>query len=129
MKRLGQVVLAVVGLVVGGIGVLALREATLSTHRKVTGAARTTIVLEAEVKDTEHNQTLDETVEAILVACRLEVSSDLEADPRPLGDGILRGAASCRPLDESNRRQFRGCLEDWTLDHLLIDVLSLESTA
>ena len=40
MKRVGQVALAVVGLIVGAIGVLALREATLSTHRKVTEAAR-----------------------------------------------------------------------------------------
>ncbi len=128
MKRMGQVVMAVIGLVVGAIGVLALREATLSTHRKVTEAKRTTIVIEAEVKGTEHNQTLDETVEAILVACRLEVSSDLEAEPRPLGDGIYE-ATLVPALDESNRRQFRGCLEDWTLDHLLVDVLSVESTA
>ena len=128
MTRAGQAALAVVGLIVGAIGVLALREATLSTHRKVTDAARTTIVIEAEVKGTEHNQTLDETVEAILLACRLEVSSDLEADPRPLGDGIYE-ASLVPALDESNRRQFRGCLEDWTLDHLLVDVLSVESTA
>ncbi len=128
MKRAGQVALAVVGLVVGMIGVLALREATLSTHRKVTDAARTTIVIEAETKGTEFNQTLDETVEAILQACRLEVSSDLESDPRPLGDGVYE-ATLVRPVDESNRRQFRGCLEDWTLDHLLVDVLRLESTA
>jgi hypothetical protein len=127
MKRLGRVVLAVVGLVVGAIGVLALREATLSTHRTVTDAERTTLVIEAEVKGTEHNQTLDETVEAILTACRLEVSSDLEGDPRPLGDGVYE-ASLVPPLDESNRRQFRGCLEDWTLDHLLVDVLRIEST-
>ena len=128
MKRGGQVALAVVGLIVGAIGVLALREATLSTHRKVTEAARTTIVIEAEIKGTEHNQTLDEIVEAIVVACRLEVSSDLEGDPRPLGDGIYE-ASLVPALDESNRRQFRGCLEDWTLDHVLVDVLSFESTA
>jgi hypothetical protein len=29
-------------------------------------------------------------------------------------------------MDETNRRQFRGCLQDWTVDHLRIHVLSLE---
>ncbi|HEY8058449.1 MAG TPA: hypothetical protein VID94_06845, partial [Acidimicrobiales bacterium] len=24
-------------------------------------------------------------------------------------------------MDQTNRRQFRGCLEDWTLDQLLVD--------
>ena len=113
----------------GAIGVLALREATLSTHRKVTEAARTTIVIEAEIKGTEHNQTLDETVEAI--AGRLPPRGQLRSRGRPAAVRRRRSTrrASCPALDESNRRQFRGCLEDWTLDHLLVDVLSLESTA
>jgi hypothetical protein len=126
MKRAAQLALAAVGLVVGVIAVLSLKEATLSTHRKVTEADRTVIVLHASVHGEEHRQTLNETVEAVLVACRLEVSSDLEADPRPLGDG--RFEASLVPaLDETNQRQLRGCLEDWTLDHLKVDVLSVES--
>jgi hypothetical protein len=28
-------------------------------------------------------------------------------------------------LDQTNRRQFRGCLEDWIVDHLQLDVVEL----
>jgi hypothetical protein len=28
-------------------------------------------------------------------------------------------------MDETNRRQFRGCLEDWLVDHIRLDVVSL----
>ena len=129
MRIVWRVLLSVVGLAVGGVAVLALKEATLSTHRKVTEASHTVIVLEAKVHGEEHRLTLDETVEAVLVACRLEVSSDLERDePKPLGGG--RFEASMVPaLDETNQRQLRGCLEDWTLDHLKVDVLSVRSAA
>jgi hypothetical protein len=29
-------------------------------------------------------------------------------------------------LDETNRKQLRGCLEDWTIDSVRADVVSLE---
>ena len=126
MKIVGRLALAAVGLLVGAVAVLALKEATLSTHARVTDASHTVVVLRASVHGEEHRQTLDETVEAILIACRLEVTSDVVGDPHALGGGVFR--ASLAPaLDETNRRQLRGCLEDWTLDHLKVDVLSLES--
>jgi hypothetical protein len=28
-------------------------------------------------------------------------------------------------MDETNRRQFRGCLEDWVVDQVRLDVVSL----
>jgi hypothetical protein len=28
-------------------------------------------------------------------------------------------------LDETNRRQFRGCVEDFMIDHLQIDVIDM----
>jgi hypothetical protein len=128
MRIAGRVLLAVVGVALGTVAVIALKEATLSTHRKVTEASHTVVVLRAQVHGQEHRQTLHETVEAVLVACRLEVSSDLEADPEPLGQDVFR--ASLAPaLDESNQRQLRGCLEDWTLDHLKVDVLDVRSEA
>jgi hypothetical protein len=128
VKTAARVVLAAVGLVAGTLAVLALKEATLSTHHAVTDASRTVVVLRAKVHGQEHRQTLDETVEAVLVACRLEVSSDLEADPVPLGDDLFR-ASLVPALDETNQRQLRGCLEDWTLDHLKVDVLDVRSAA
>jgi hypothetical protein len=29
-------------------------------------------------------------------------------------------------MDETNRRQFRGCLEDWLIDHVRLDVVTLQ---
>jgi hypothetical protein len=126
VRRLGQAALAVVGLVIGAFAVLSLRNATLSTHERVHDAERTVVIVRASVHGNEHNQTLDESVEALLTACRLEVTSDLEEDPLPLGDGRFR-ATLVPALDDTNRRQFRGCVEDWTIDQIRADVLLLES--
>ena len=58
------------------VAVLALREATLSTHEPSRLADR--VVVSAETKGGEQNQTLAEMVEAQLLTCRLEVTSDLD---------------------------------------------------
>jgi hypothetical protein len=29
-------------------------------------------------------------------------------------------------MDETDQRQFRGCLEDWVIDHVQADVVRLE---
>ena len=122
-----RVALGAVGIAVGVVGVLALREATLSTHQDVDATSTAVLVLDAESKDREHGRTLDEMVEALVLSCRLEVGdSDL--------DGVIerhpgnRYVATFRPaLDQTNRRQLRGCLEDWTIDHVRLDVVSLIS--
>jgi hypothetical protein len=121
--RLGRIALGVVGLGIGIVAVLALREATLSTHEEV-AARETDLVLSAKTKGGEPNQTLSEMVEAQLLGCRLEVESDLSGPIERLGDGRYR-AVLVPALDESNRRQFRGCVEDWVIDHVQLDVLEL----
>lgn len=125
MKKptLAGVLLGVVGLGLGVGGVLALREATLSTHESV-DAIETEIVVHARTKGGETRQTLPEMVDAQLQACRLEVSSDLTGPIESLGDGRYR-AVLTPALDQTNRRQFRGCVEDWLIDHVLIDVVDL----
>jgi hypothetical protein len=120
-----RVLLGAIGLVIGFAGVLALREATLSTHEAVSGR-ETRLVVSASTKGGERNQTLDEMVEAQVQACRLEVTSDLDGDIESLGDGRYR-AVLVPALDETNRRQFRGCLEDWVIDHVQIGVVELEN--
>ena len=61
-------------------------------------------------------------VEALLLTCRLEVSSDVVGRIRVEGDGRFR--AVLRPaLDATNQKQLRGCLEDWTIDSLRVDVV------
>jgi hypothetical protein len=121
--RPGRVALGIVGLGLGVVGVLALREATLSTHQRVTGRGME-LLLSAKTKGGEKSQTLSEMVEAQLLACRLEVNTDLDGPIEPLGNGRFR-AVLALPLDQTNRRQFRGCLEDWIVDHLQLDVVQL----
>jgi hypothetical protein len=121
--RLGRIALGVVGLGIGIVAVLALREATLSTHEEV-DARETDLLVSAKTKGGEPNQTLAEMVEAQLLNCRLEVESDLSGPIERVGDGRYR-AVLVPALDESNRRQFRGCVEDWIIDHVQLDVLEL----
>ncbi len=120
-----RVVLAVVGLAIGTTAVLLLREATMSTHQPVSPDSRVTVVLEVETRSPERDQRPSEMVTALLALCRLEVNSDLVGEVDPLGDGRYQ-AVLTPALDQTNRRQFRGCVEDWTIDGLWADVVALD---
>jgi hypothetical protein len=82
------------------------------------------LVVSAKTKGGERSQTLSEMVEAHLLSCRLEVNSDIDGPIERLGGGRYR-AVLVPALDQTNRRQFRGCLEDWIIDHLQVDVIEL----
>ena len=69
-------------------------------------------MVKARVNGGEPGQTLDEMVEAQLVACRLEVSSDIIGEVEPLATHGYYKAVLKPSMDETDRRQFRGCLED-----------------
>ena len=123
VARLG---LGLTGLAVGVVAVLALREATLSTHDRVAPDSQTEVVVTARTRGAEQNQTLAEMVEAVLSTCRLEVASDLTGPVVAIGPNRFRTVLA-PALDQTNRRQFRGCVEDWTLDQVLVDVVSVSS--
>jgi len=118
-----QLLLGLVGLTIGVVGVLALREATLSTHQSVT-ARRIEVLISADTKGGEAGQSLEEMVEAQLLTCRLEVNSDLLGRVERLEEGRFR-AVLTPSLDETNRRQFRGCVEDWMIDHVRLNVTDM----
>ena len=124
-KLLTRLGLGAVGLAVGALLVSGLREATLSTHDEpIMPGSTSELVIDARSHQTEPGQTLDEMVEAQVLSCRLEVSSDV--DGGVVGDGDGRYRVTLTPsLDETNRRQLRGCLEDWVIDGVLIDVVTL----
>jgi hypothetical protein len=159
-RVLGRLALGVVGLVIGGLAVSALREATLSTHQAVDPDSTIEVVLRASSHAGEQDQTLAEQVEAHLMVCRLEVTSDmvgnlLPSDPHgevtteveedgdaSVGDAVddvLEGelleddgghegffrATFAPSMDQTNRRQFRGCVEDFSTDHLQVDIVEL----
>jgi hypothetical protein len=126
MSTASRVALGVVGLLLGVAAVLSLREATLSTHDRVAAGSHTELVVHARSHSAEPTQTLAEIVEAVLVTCRLEVTSDPTGPVEDLGDGDFR-VTLAPALDQTNRRQLRGCVEDWAVDHALVDVVSLGS--
>lgn len=116
----------ILGVVLVVVAVVAIRDATLSTHEPVDPDSRIEVVLRLRSKGGEARQSDAEAAAALLTFCRLEVNSDLEGPVDDLGDGRFR--AVLRPdMDTTDRRQFRGCLEDWTLDHVLIDVEHLRA--
>lgn len=124
-RQLLTVALGAVGMAVGVVGVLALREATLSTHERDDPSSSVALVVDARTEGGEAGQTVAEMVEALLLTCRLEVTADLDGPVVDEGDGRFR--AVLRPsLDETDRRQLRGCVEDWTIDHLRVDVVAFE---
>jgi len=125
MRNWIKLLLGAAGVVIGVVAVTALREATLSTHEPVDPDSRIEVVVAARVNGGEPGQTLDEMVEAQLVACRLEVSSDLVGEIEPLRKGGYFHAVLRPSMDETDRRQFRGCLEDWRIDQFRLDVIRL----
>jgi len=123
----GRLLLGIVGIAVGITAVLALKEATLSTHHRVDPGTRAVVVLDARSRGAERGRSLGVMVETLVLQCRLEVAhTELAEEIEDKGDG--RFEITFRPsLDETNQRQLRGCLEDWSIDHILIDVLSISS--
>jgi hypothetical protein len=120
--RPGVVALCVVGLGVGVLGVSALREATLSTHQRVEPGSQVELHIRARTEGGEPGQSLTEMVDALLLTCRLEVTADLVEAPREVSEGRFLAVLS-PALDETNRRQFKGCVEDFTIDHLRADII------
>jgi hypothetical protein len=120
----GRLVLGALGLAIGVGGVLLLREATLSTHGEDV-AARIELVVSAQTEGGERTQSLGEMVEAQIMTCRLEVTSDVVGPIEDLGGGRFR-AVLAPSLDHTNRKQFRGCLEDWVIDHVQLQVVHLD---
>ncbi len=116
---------AIVALAVTVVAVVMLRDATLSTHQDVDPDSRIELVLRVRTNSVEAGQTLDEMAEAQLLTCRLEVSSDPVSPLEDLGDGRFR-VELVPSMDETDRRQFRGCLEDFMIDHVQTDVERLE---
>lgn len=119
--RLATAALGLVGLAAGALGVIALREATMSTHSPVPPDSRVELVVEAASRGGDESQTVQERVDAQVRACRLEVASDLIGRMEPVGDGRYRGVLA-PAMDETDRRQFRGCLEDWVIDNVRLDI-------
>jgi hypothetical protein len=115
---------AFIGLVAAVVAVALLRDATLSTHEPIDPDSRIELVLHVRTKGGEAGQTLAEMAEAQILTCRLEVSSDPVTPIEDIGDGNFR-VVLVPSMDKTDQRQFRGCLEDWTIDHVQSNVETL----
>jgi hypothetical protein len=123
-----KIILGLVALGVGAFGLIALRDATLSTHQATAPDSRMELVLHVDTHGGEQGQTRTEMAEALVLTCRLEVTSDVAEPSKSLGEGRFRFVLS-PALDETDQRQFRGCLEDWAIDHLQAQVERLAPVA
>jgi hypothetical protein len=125
MRRVVIAAAALVIVWVGVLGVLALRDATLSVHdEEIDPDSRFELIVHAESHGAEPFHEVTDLASAHIATCRLEVSTDITSDLEPVGDGRFRVELGPR-LDETDKRQFRGCLEDWGIDHLRMDVEEL----
>ena len=121
-----RILAAVVALALLGTGVWLLRDATMSTHSPVPSGSQLAVVIDADTRRAEGGQTLREMATGKVLMCRLEIRdsdpvSGLEPLPQP---GRFRFTLE-PTLDDTDRKQFRGCLEDWNLDHILVDVVDM----
>lgn len=122
--RLLVPVLAVVAL---GVGIVAMREATQSRHEVMPPGSSVRIVLEPHSKRPEGSQRTSSVVTAHLAFCQLEVGSRMEGDLEVVSREPLRYSVVMAPaLDSTDRKQFRGCVEDWIVDNHRIDVIEME---
>jgi hypothetical protein len=121
---------ALVAVVLVAIGVWTVRDATMSEHTFQDPGSRLEVVVESRTNGSEPGQLLAEYTRAKVRFCRTEVAhSDLAGELEAAGaPGRFRFVL--RPtLDDSDRRQFRGCMEDWNLDHVQVDVVSMMDLA
>ncbi len=129
MNRAVKTVGALIGAAALVLAVIVLRDATISRHTVQEPDSRLAVVFEADVKRSEPGQDVQDYAWAKVQSCRTEVAL---ADPvggltpvESIDDTAYR--LVLRPsLDDTDQRQFRGCMEDWNLDHVQIDVRSME---
>ncbi|MDQ4132717.1 MAG: hypothetical protein M3179_05795 [Actinomycetota bacterium] len=122
MRRLLAPVLLVV---LTGFAVVTMAEFTMSRDQGVDPRSRMAVTVEARTR-AETFFTRLEMTRALFLSCRLEVDARLVSDVVTiLGAETFRFVV--RPaLNESDRRQLHGCLEDARIDQLQLDVLEME---
>lgn len=108
-------------------GVLAVRDLTQSTHHRMPADSRSRVVVEPVQNRSEPSQALTAVARAHLAFCDVEVSSAIQGEPTVLGeDPLLLEVVLAPALDATDRKQFKGCVEDWLVDNHLIHVRSME---
>lgn len=117
--------LAALALLLGGV--LVVRDLTQSTHQHMPADSRSRVVVEPVQNRSEPSQTLAAVARTHLAFCDVEVSGSIQGEPTVLGeDPLLLEVVLAPALDATDRKQFKGCVEDWLVDNHLIHVRSME---
>ena len=128
MSRMRTALVVLVAFAVAAVAVRSLNHATMSTHEHMAPDSQIELILEAKTKHGTPGQTLIDMVTAQVLTCRLEVSSDLLGPAAPIaavGNRTRYRVVLTPSMDHTDRRQFRGCLKDWTIDHVQLRVIRL----
>jgi hypothetical protein len=124
MRAVLRVVGAIAGAVVLAGAIYLLREATISTHYQTDADSRLVVVVRAASNRPEEGVSLEHMASAQIELCALEVSR--AGDVQVVYESDDRFVVTLTPaLDSTDRKQYRGCLEDWNIDHLQLDIESL----
>jgi len=107
-------------------GIYFLRQATMSTHYATGADSRLVVVVQAASNRAEPRTTLHELAEAQVSTCVLHVASERDGEVEPVPGTDDRFMVTLRPsLDSTDRKQYEGCVEDWSVDHLRLHVVSM----
>ena len=112
---------------VAGTGILFLRAELMTVDIPQPEGSYTDVVLAVSIREDESVR--DEMARGLVSTCRLLVNADVVEDTfTEVDDGVF--AFRVRPgLDEFDRRELKGCLQDTKVQHLLADVRTLETIA
>ena len=108
--------------------VLVVREQTMSRHDTDPGSGTLEVVFELE--ENQATATRLQAAEALVRTCALEVGGSFVPGSLAAVDAGDRLRAQIAPmLDETDRAQLHGCLEDMWIDHVEADVVTLRRVA
>jgi len=105
--------------------VILLRQETMSVHTLGPPGSSTVVVVEASARFQRAASTTASLARAQIALCRTEVH-DVTTDPEVIHELPATFAFRLHPaLDEADRRQLHGCLEDARIDHLQMSVVRM----
>ena len=116
----GLVAAALAGVFVGGT---TLMDATMTRHDDVEAGSTLEVELTISMRSGAEAREGD-IAEALVVMCQLEVRGGVVDDLETVGHGHYRFVMT-PGLDEADRRQLTGCLQDMRIDHVLANVVSM----
>ena len=116
----GLVAAALGGVFVGGT---TLMDATMTRHDDVEAGSTLEVELTISMRSGVEARE-EEIAEALVVVCQLEVRGGVVEDLEALDDSRYRFVMT-PGLDEADRNQLTGCLQDMRIDHVLANVVSM----